>query len=66
MRKSEDDDLLSLNLIHERKREAIEHRDSSVEPISPLRRCVRKLEDRFEDGVDLFFNSVPSPALHES
>jgi hypothetical protein len=53
MREREDDDLLRLDLIYERKRKAIEHCDPSVAPISPLRRCIRKLEDRFENRIDL-------------
>ena len=33
----------------------IQHRDPAVAPISPLRRCVRKSKDRFENDIDLVF-----------
>jgi hypothetical protein len=55
MRKCEDHDLVLFDLIDDSKREAIQDRNAAVRPISPLRRCVRKLEDRFENRVDLFF-----------
>lgn len=55
VRKREDHDLFCLELVHERKRESIQHRDPAVAPIFPLRRRVRKLKDRFENGVDLVF-----------
>jgi hypothetical protein len=55
MRKCEDHDLVLFDLIDDSKREAIQDRNAAVRPISPLRRCVWKLEDRFENCVDLFF-----------
>jgi hypothetical protein len=66
MRKCEDRDLVLFDLIDESKREAIQDRNAAVRPISPLRRCARKLEDRFENRIDLVFELGSEPALHDS
>ncbi len=55
MREREDYDLVRFDLIDEGKREAIQYRDPAIRPIPPLGRRAGKLEDRFENGVDLAF-----------
>src|SRR4051812_49199034 len=59
--KCEDDELAITDLIHNRKWGAIQHGNSAVVPIFPLRRRVWKLEDRFENSIDLVFELGSEP-----
>src|SRR5882672_7957838 len=51
----EDDDLFALDLIWDSEREAIQYGESTVRPMTPLRRCFRKPDDRVDDRIDFVF-----------
>ena len=53
VRKREDYDLFRPDLVDEHERKAIQDGQPTVAPISPLRRRMRKLKDRFDGGIDL-------------
>ncbi len=58
----QDHDLVRLDLIRERKGEAIERSHPAVGPISPLRRRAGKPKDRFEDSIDFVFQLDAEPS----
>jgi len=57
----EDHDLFALDLIRDSEREAIQYGESTVRPITPLRRCLGKLDDRIDDRIDFVFELSSEP-----
>jgi hypothetical protein len=57
----EDHDLFALDLIRNSERKAIQHGESAVRPISPLRCCFGKLEHRLQHGIKLVFELGSEP-----
>lgn len=55
-------DVFVCDLIRNRERKAIEHRDPPVWTVAPLRCCFGKSKDHRERRVDLASSSVPRPA----
>ena len=61
MREREDHDLFALDLIRNSERKAIQDGESAVRPISPLRCCFGKLEDRLQYGINFVFELGSEP-----
>ena len=61
MREREDYDLFALDLIRNSEQKAIQHRESAVRPILPLRCCFGKLEDRLQHGINFVFELGSEP-----
>jgi len=57
----EDDDLFALDLIGDSEREAIQYGESTVRPMTPLRRCFGKPDDRVDDRIDFVFELDSEP-----
>lgn len=57
----EDHDLFALDLIRNSERKAIYYGESAIRPISPLRCCFEKLEDRLQHRINLVFELGSEP-----
>ena len=57
----ENHDLVALDLIRNSERKAIQCGESMVRPISPLRCCFGKLDDRFQHRINLVFELGSEP-----